>query len=123
MITENLLVQIVIVFGSVVTTYLTVKYKNKIIKPTEDKNEDGTPKTRMDVIFDGYEKLIKQQQEDILRKEKQLTQTQSLIDRLQAEIDETRDIVKEQQKQLNEQKELNRQLKEQLNLMKQDPTK
>lgn len=118
MITEDVMVQVVIVVGSVLTTYLTVKYKNKIIKPSEDKNQDGTPKTRMDVIFDGYEKLIKQQQEDILRKEKQLQQTQDLIDRLQEEVDETRQIVKEQQKQLEEQKQLNQQLKEQLALMK-----
>lgn len=116
MLTENVLVQFLIVVGSVVTTFLTLKYKSSIMG--KNKKDDKEPRTRMDTIFDGYEKLIQQQQEDIIRKQQQLDKTDELIDRLQDELDETRSIVQRQHAELDEQKRLNEQLKKQLEVMR-----
>lgn len=114
MITEDIVIQVLVVLGSVITTYLTVKYKDRVIK----KGKDNAPKDRMDTIFDGYENLIKQQQEDILRKQRQLEDTQSIIERLQDEIDQTREIVRLQRVELETYKLTNKQLIEQLEQMK-----
>lgn len=114
LITENIVIQTLVVLGSVLTTYLTVKYKDRVVK----KHKAEAPKDRMDTIFDGYENLIKQQQEDILRKQQQLEVTQSIIERLQDEIDQTREIVKLQKEELEEYKETNRKLISQLETMK-----
>lgn len=122
MITENVLVQAVIVIGSVVTTYLTVKYKDSIMGKDKKANDDE-PRTRMDTIFDGYEKLIQQQQEDIIRKQTQLDRTDKLIDKLQKDLDDTRAIVKRQHEELEEQKKLNAELKKQLDIMKRQRNK
>ena len=55
--------------GVITVGLLGVKYRDKIIKKEEK------PKDRIDIIFDGYESLIKQQKEEIIRKDQ-------LIDRL-----------------------------------------
>lgn len=117
MLTENVLVQAVIVIGSVLTTYLTVKYKDNIMGKDKKAN-DEEPRTRMDTIFDGYEKLIQQQQEDIIRKQTQLDKTDELIDKLQKDLDDTRAIVKRQHEELETQKALNEELKKQLEVLK-----
>jgi hypothetical protein len=121
-ITENVLVQAVIVIGSVLTTYLTVKYKDNILGKDKKENEEE-PRTRMDTIFDGYEKLIQQQQEDIIRKQSQLDRTDQLIAKLQKDLDDTRAIVARQHTELDEQKKLNDELRKQLDLMKKQRTK
>lgn len=70
--------------GGVAVTYLTVKYKNKIVKP---------PKDRVETIFDGYEALIKQQQAEIVRKgvlidrlEEQLITMEELVEKLRIDL-------------------------------------
>lgn len=118
MINDDVIIQFLIVLGSIITTYLTVKYKDKIIK----KNKDAAPKDRMDTIFDGYESLIKQQQQDIDRKQRQLDATQGIIDRLQDELNQTREIVRQQQAELVESRESNKELIRQLDLMKNNYT-
>lgn len=122
MLTEGVLVQAIIVIGSVLTTYLTVKYKDRVMGK-DKKSENGEPRTRMDTIFDGYEKLIQQQQEDIARKQQQLDRTDDLIDKLQKDLDDTRAIVKRQHQELDEQKRLNDELKRQLSVMKRERQK
>lgn len=72
------------------------------------------PKDRQETIFDGYERLIKQQQFDIDRKELQLNQTQLIIEQLQRQLDQTKLIVERQQGELTESRDSNRELVRQL---------
>jgi hypothetical protein len=54
--------------GSVVATYLTVKYRQGVLS----KSRSTSPKDRMDTVFSGYEALIHQQQVEINRLSRQL---------------------------------------------------
>ena len=96
----------------VLGTWLTVKYKDhKAEKPAK-------PKDRIETIFDGYEKLIREQEKAIVAKERQLEQSQGLLDQLQEELNRTREIVTMQQEEIQETREYNRALKQELASLK-----
>ena len=99
MITETVLIQVIIAVAAVATTYLTVKYKDKVIKPKADKQAD-----RMENVFDGYERLI-------ARLDAANLQLERTVNRLEKELIAART-------DLAEQKELNRDLKDQLKKFK-----
>ena len=97
----------------VLGTWLTVKYKDvKNYKQTR-------PKDRMEGVFDGYERLIKAQDQALALKERQLEQTQQIIDQLQEELNRTRDIVTMQQKEIETGRVNNLALREELKILKQ----
>lgn len=109
-------VQAAIVTGvcAIVGTYLTVKYKDRVVA------KGGKPRDRMDTIFDGYEKLIEQQQEEISRKVQTISTLESAVVRLEAELDETRKLLTKARDELLESKEHNISLRHQLEAMKRD---
>lgn len=112
----TLITQFFLFLGGILTTWLTLKYKDKLAV----RNREQKPKERMDTIFDGYEKLILQQQNDIERKAAQLLSTQKIVDQLQKELDDTRELVRKQQDELEESRELNLELQAQLKDMKKE---
>ena len=107
--------------GVITVGLLGVKYRDKIIKKEEK------PKDRIDIIFDGYESLIKQQKEEIMRKDQ-------LIDRLdisnkrlgealaeaQKVNEDTRKLLELTRKELADAKLQNDQLTKQLAVVRQD---
>ena len=107
--------------GVITVGLLGVKYRDKIIKKEEK------PKDRIDIIFDGYESLIKQQKEEIIRKDQ-------LIDRLdisnkrlgealaeaQKVNEDTRKLLELTRKELADAKLQNDQLTKQLAVVRQD---
>lgn len=111
---SNLLIQIVIGITAVVTTYLTVKYKNVILS----RNKEAPPKDRMEQIFDGYEKLIIQQQEDIQRKTNIITGLEDIVDKLRSDLDHTTDLLEQAREEVRESKKQNSQMKHQLDSLK-----
>lgn len=97
---------------AVIGTYLTVKYKDRIINKAEK------PKDRMETIFDGYENLIKQQQVEITRKGSVITSLEGVVDRLEKELNATRDLLGEARDELQTATQHNKDLRHQLDLMK-----
>lgn len=100
--------------GGIVATYGAIQLRARIAT----RNLRRQPKDRMETIFDGYEKLIRQQQLDIDRKAKQLDQTQLAITHLQDELDKTKDIIQQYQEELMASREANRELVTQLDTIK-----
>lgn len=113
---NTVITQFFLFLGGIVTTWLTLKYKDRIVA----RNREQKPKDRMDTIFDGYEKLILQQQTDIERKSAQILSTQKIVEQLQKELDDTRELVRQQQDELDENRQLNLELQTQLKDMKKE---
>lgn len=97
---------------AVVGTYLTVKYKDRIVRKADK------PKDRMETIFDGYENLIKQQQIEIGRKGQVITSLEGVVDRLEQELKATRELLNAARDELATATQHNRDLREQLGEMK-----
>lgn len=114
--TSTAITQFFLFLGGIITTWLTLKYRDRIAL----RNREQKPKERMDTIFDGYEKLILQQQTDIERKATQIVNTQKIVEQLQKELDDTRELVRQQQDELDESRELNLALQTQLAEMKKE---
>lgn len=114
--TENVTVQIVIVIGSIVTTYLTVKYKDRILNAG---NKPDAPKDRMEQIFDGYEKLIVQQQEDIERKTAIIAQLEGIVAKLRRDLDTTTNLLEDAREEVKQAKAQNNRMKKQLDEIRQ----
>lgn len=112
---DQLSVALVSVIGSVIVTYLTVKYKNTITRKI--RNE---PKDRMDTIFDGYEKLIKQQQDDIQFKQLNIASLQIIIDKQREQIEESQHMIDTLKQELENARTRNLDLQDQLSHMKED---
>lgn len=93
------LTQAIIVIGGVITTIITVKYKDKI----QAKMRRTKPRDRLDFMFDGYERLIKELQSDI-RSVRQDNERQHLqIMAMQNKINELEDeliLAKKENKKL-----------------------
>lgn len=109
-------VALIAAIGGIVTTWLTVKYKDRIIKKTAP----NKPKDRMDTIFDGYEKLILQQQQEIDRKQTVVGHLENIIENLERELATTRDLLATTKDELAETKQQNIALKSQLARMRKD---
>lgn len=92
---QGILIQAIIVLGGVSSTLLTLYFKEKRSKRKTDKN---TMETRLDRIFNGYENLIRQLEEDTQRK-------QATIDELLKEISQLREELSENEKFIEELKE------------------
>lgn len=75
---------------------------------------------RMATIFDGYEKLITQQQEEIGRKSSTITTLEDAINRLELQLEETRRLLEKARSELAESKEHNINLKAQLDVMRKE---
>lgn len=101
------------IFGGILTTYLTLRYKGHI-KPIKKI-------TRTDVdqsLFAGYEKLIKQQQDESDRKQKQLDATQKVVKGLEDELKKANDLIAQLQRDLIDSKKANQEVVKQLTALK-----
>lgn len=102
---------------AVIGTYLTVKYKDRIVKKAD------RPKDRMETIFDGYENLIKQQQIEIGRKGQVITSLEGVVQRLEQELQVTRELLGAARDELKMAEKHNKQLRVQLEGMKTEYSK
>lgn len=101
-------VALIAAVGGIVTTWLTVKYKDKIIRRSVTPQR---PKDRMDRIFDGYEKLIIQQQQEIDRKTTVISSLETIVGKLEAELADTKDLLSSTKSEVAETKQQNAELK------------
>ena len=102
---------------AVIGTYLTVKYKDRIVKKADK------PKDRMETIFDGYENLIKQQQIEIGRKGQVITSLEGVVQRLEQELQVTRELLGAARDELKMAEKHNKELRVQLEGMKTEYSK
>ncbi len=86
-------IQAIIVLGGIITTWITLKYKDRI----QSRLRSRQPKDRMETIFDGYERLIKDLQSDVKRvretnedQHKEIIVAQDKITELESELKEAR---------------------------------
>lgn len=111
---SQVIVALIAASAGILTTYLTVKYKDKVVKRTDK------PKDRMETIFDGYEKLIVSQQEEILRKSHVIKSLEKVVDRLEDELNQTRQLLIDAREEVQESQRQNDNLKKQLMGMKKE---
>jgi len=104
---QTIWVTLISTLGGITITYLSVKYKNQISTKLSRQ-----PKDRMDLILDGYDRLIKEQQQDITRKsllidhmERAMSKLSTQIDALRSELSETKFANESLQRQLAKMKE------------------
>lgn len=91
----------------VIGTYLTVRYKNSTKTLPTDAQRKG-------VIYDGYENLIKGQQDEIDRKTKLVSHLETLVDKLEDDLRDTRDLLEQTKNELTASKEQNKIMQRQL---------
>lgn len=101
--------------SGIITTWLTVKYKDKIIRKNAAPQK---PKDRMDRIFDGYEKLIIQQQHEIDRKTAAISNLETIVGKLEDELAATKELLSETKTEVAESRDQNAQLKAYLKKMR-----
>lgn len=87
-INSQVVIQLLLIAGGVVTTWLTLKYKNLKRK--------STPKDRIEFIFDGYESLIKELQGDLNLARKMNERQHEMIEGMQTKINTLRDDLHEE---------------------------
>ena len=92
--------------GGIVITYITYVLARK-------KRASG-PRDPMSTIFEGYDKLIKQQQVDIDRKGEVITSLENVVKRLETELDHTRQLLNQARTDLSSSRQQNEELKTQL---------
>lgn len=102
--------------GGIITTLLTVKYRGLVVK----RGAPQRPKDRMDTIFDGYEKLILQQQQEIDRKQTVIQSLEDIVDNLERELVTTRQLLIATKDEVAETKRQNISLKAQLNHLRKE---
>lgn len=110
----QVLVALISAAAGIIATVITVKYKDRVVKRTDK------PKDRMETIFDGYEKLIVSQQEEIKRKSHVINSLEKVVDRLEDELNQTRTLLQDAREELEESTRQNQLLTKQLNGMKKD---
>ena len=113
---SQVLVAIIAAIAGIFTTWLTVKYKDRVVR----KASPAKPKDRMDTIFDGYEKLILQQQSEIERKQQVIESLESIVTTLEQELATTRELLTTTKDEVAHTKRQNGDLKTQLARMRRD---
>lgn len=113
---SQIAVALIAACAGIITTWLTVKYKDRIVRKTAP----AKPKDRMDTIFDGYEKLIMQQQQEIERKQHVVNNLENIIENLESELATTRELLTATKDELAETRTQNHMLKSQLASMRKD---
>ena len=118
MISDSIAVAIISAIGGVIIAYIV----NVAAKKVQEKKEKEGPKDRMEQMFDGYERLIRQKDMEDERKAR-------LIDELEEEISLTRDMVKKlehalsvSQQELDNSRRDNGELKQMLQEMRNEYT-
>lgn len=89
-----------------------------IVKVIAKRRKENLPKDRMETIFDGYEKLIAQQQLEIDRKGAVIGSLENVVRRLEEELGNTRELLKQARTELSTAREQNEKLKTQLSKMR-----
>lgn len=84
------------------------------------KRRTSKPRDRMETIFDGYEKLISQQQVEIERKGVVISSLENVVERLEQELTRTRELLNQAREELSTSREQNEELQMQLMDMKRD---
>lgn len=91
---ENVVVSIVSAISGVLIAYIV----NVAAKKVQDKKNEKQPKDRMEQMFDGYERLIRQKDAEDDRKvkamkslEEELTFTRQTVQRLEKALEDTQD--------------------------------
>lgn len=118
MINDSVAIAIISAISGVIIAYIV----NVAAKRVQEKKEQEGPKDRMEQMFDGYERLIKQKDLEDERKAR-------LIDELEEEISLTRDMVKKlehalsvSQQELDNSRRDNGELKQMLTEMRREYT-
>lgn len=116
---EAIVVSIISAVSGVAIAYIV----NVAAKKVQKNKSDKQPKDRMEQMFDGYERLIKQKDLEDARKER-------LISELEEEISMTREMVRNlgaalalSQRELERSREDNKELKEMLQTMRDEYTR
>jgi hypothetical protein len=104
--TASVTIAFISTFGGIVVAY--------IVNVMSKRRRASAPKDRMENIFDGYEGLIKRQDEALAYKDQQLQRNQELLNNMQRQIDKMSLLVESQRQELDQEREINRELHNQL---------
>ncbi len=117
MLSDQVTIAFISTVGGIVVTYLTVKYKGKVVKA---RGKAKAPKDRMENIFDGYERLIIQLTTDMERKETSINRMEGIISELEVELGKTKELLNETRHELHESQSHKRELSDQLKAMRRE---
>lgn len=106
----RIIIEAMIVVGGVITTWLTLKYQQK-------RRKRNMP-DRLGTIYDGYEKLILQQQHEIERKTDVVGRLEKAVDVLETELNDTKSLLQETKDELFEARRQNIEFKKELAIMR-----
>lgn len=109
--TSRIAIEAIIVLGGVITTWLTLKYQ-------QARKRNKKP-THIDTIYEGYEKLIIQQQQEISRKTEVVNKLEEAVDLLERELSDTKKLLQETKDDLYDARQSNIEMKKQLAEMRQ----
>lgn len=113
---STVLIALISAITSIVGTLITVRAKRHV-----NKKNLPTDSQRKGVIYDGYENLIKGQQEEIDRKTKLIGHLETLVDQLDQDLRDTRNLLEETKMELKQAKHQNLQMKTQLDQLRKEP--
>ena len=82
MVSDTVLTALISGTSGIIITFLTMYFRAKAVTS----KSMGKPKDRMDLIFEGYEKLIKELQSDIDRKAQVIDHFEKLADKYREDI-------------------------------------
>lgn len=108
---ESLLVAIISTAGGIVIAYITSVLSKR-------KKAGSHPSQRIDVIYQGYENLIKSQQRDIDRKSTLIDSLENLVNKQQEEIAELKSIIQTLKDQIKDTEKQTTTLKAELKELK-----
>jgi predicted RNase H-like nuclease (RuvC/YqgF family) len=91
MIGEQFWTQLIIVFGSVITTYITVKHGPKLTNYLRGTSTEQPSNSRYDTMFNGYERLIKELQSELAHSRGTNERQASIIDNMQTKVNTLQD--------------------------------
>lgn len=95
-VSDQVAVAIVSTLGGVIIAYIT----NVVAKKVQEKKAAAQPKDRMEQMFDGYERLIKQMAAEDERKAQIIRDQQAEINRMKVKLTEMEDNLQAAQDEL-----------------------
>lgn len=110
MLSETVLTSLISAGSGVFITFITMHFRNRALtlkNPSKSKD-------RMDILFEGYEKLIKEQQNDIDRKTEIIKYFEQLVEKYRKDIKSSEDMIGNLKDQIDSLEEEIRNLKYEL---------
>lgn len=111
---DPVIIAVISTIGGIIIAYIT----NVVSQKVQAKKAAGQPKDRMEQMFDGYERLIKQKDIEDDRKAKAIKRLEGQVYELETQLETTKTTLSTTKEELRVSKDENRELREMLDAMR-----